>query len=268
MTAFVAFVRLYAVWIYLLCAFGILVGLKMLTDARRLARATLFSLEQERASEQSYRAVILIGVLLAAIIVATMVNVLGGAIVPPAQPVILSGPTPTLAAIIFPTNTPLPTLTSTPPLPTETPFVTSTPITVTATRAVRSTATPAATAPAFPLPAPMLTAPPNGNVFTGVGQANAALTFRWTWNCDQCQLGPNDRFVVVIVYTDNTGKPVSIGGGTQNSNLAMADIIRGLGRDVWHQAQDDSYQWYVQVKRSPNDQPLTPPSDTWKFVWH
>lgn len=267
MTAFVSFVRAYAIWIYLLCAFGALIGVKMLTDARRLARTTLFSLEQERAREQSYRAIILIGVLLASAVVATIVNVVGGAIVPAPESPILRGATPTLSAIVFPTNTPSPTLTGTPPPASETPFLTSTPaITATATRAVKPTSAPATPTP--PLPAPILTAPPDGNVFSGSGQANAALTFKWTWACEQCKLGPDDRFVVVINYTDANGRPMSVGGGTQNNYLTMADIIRGLGREVWHQAKDDTYQWFIQVKRSPGDQPVTPPSDTWKFTWH
>lgn len=266
MTAFVSFVQAYAVWLYLLCVFGILFGVKMLTDARHLSRTTLFSLEQERATEQSYRGIILMIVFLFIILVVTAVAVIGPALVPTQEPVILRGATPTLPALIFPTNTPLPSPTFTPLPPTPTVFVTSAPITPTATRAVKPTSAPATPTP--PLPAPVLAAPPDGNVFTGSGQANAALTFKWTWACSQCQLGPDDRFVVVLNYIDANGKSVSVGGGTQNNYLTMADIVRGLGREVWHQAKDDAYQWYVQVKRSPDDKPLSPPSETWKFVWH
>ena len=266
MTAFVSFVRAYAVWIYLLCVLGILFGVKLLADARRLSRTTLFSLEQERASEQSYRGMILIVVFLLTIAAVTVVGLIGPALVPTQEPVILRGATATLPAVIFPTNTPLPTLTVTPLPPTPTVMVTTVPITPTATRAIKPTPAPATPTP--PLPAPMLTAPPDGNVFTGSGQANAALTFKWTWGCNQCQLGPDDRFVVVLNYVDANGKLVSVGGGTQNNYLTMADIIRGLGKEVWHQAKDDTFQWYVQVKHSPGDQPLSPPSETWKFVWH
>ncbi len=265
MTAFVSFVRAYAIWIYLLCAFGVLIGVKMLTDARRLARTTLFSLEQERAGEQSYRAIILIGVLLAAAVVATIVNVVGGAIVPAPESPILRGATPTLSAIVFPTNTASSTFTRTPPPATETPFLTSTPvITATATRAIKPTAAPATPTP--PLPPVILTAPPNGNVFTGSNQANAAMTFKWNWSCDQCKLASDDRFVITINYIDTNGKLVAIGGGTQNNFFVLAYIIRGYGQDVWHQAKEDKFDWSVQVKRG--DQPLTPPSDIWKFVWH
>ncbi len=266
MTAFVSFVQASAVWLYLLCVLGILIGVKMLTDARRLSRTTLFSLEQERATEQSFRGVILIVVLLFIIMAVTAVAVIGPMLVPIQEPVILGGPTATLPALIFPTNTPSPTPTFTPQPPTPTVFVTSVPITPTATRVIRPTAAPATPTP--PMPAPKLTAPPDGNVFTGSGQANAALTFKWTWDCNQCQLGPDDHFVVVLNYIDTNGRPVSVGGGTQNNYLTMADIIRGLGKEVWHQAKGDAFQWYVQVKHSPGDQPLSPPSETWSFVWH
>lgn len=267
MTAFVSFVHAYAIWIYLLCAFGILIGVKMLTDARRLARTTLFSLEQERASEQSYRAIILIGVLLAATVVATIVNVVGGAIVPAPVSPILGGATPTLSAIVFPTNTASPTLTRTPLPATETPFLTSTPvITATATRAIKPTTTATLTPPAFPLPAPTVTGPvPNGGTWIGEGQANAAITFRW--NCDQCALGPNDWYEVVISYVDKTGVPRTIAGRTQDKFLSLRRILDGGPFEIYQKAKENTYQWYVQIKRDTGDQPLSPPSEVWKFTW-
>ena len=190
MTAFVSFVRAYAVWIYLFCTLGILVGLKMLTDARRLSRTTLFSLEQERAGEQSYRALVVIVVFFAAIGGVTVVNIVGPALVP-TEISILRGATPTLPAFIFPTNTPVPTSTGTAVPRTETPIVTSVPITPTATRIVRPP-TPALSPTLTPaLPAPTITGPvPNGGTWQGEGQANAAMTFRW--NCDVCVWGTND----------------------------------------------------------------------------
>jgi len=267
LTAFVSFVRVYGVWIYLLSALGILLGIKMLTDARRLARTTLFSLEQERASEQSYRGIILVvvSVLVAGAVAA--VSVVGSALVPTESPV-LRAATATLPALIFSTNTPLPTATRTLPPATETLLVTSTPvITATVTRPAKPAAPTAPPAtPTPPLPPVTLTAPPNGNVFTGPGQANAAITFKWNWSCDQCRLGPDDRFVLTINYTNTNGSLVAIGGGTQNNYYLLADIIRGYGQEVWHQAKEDKFDWRVQVKRG--DQPLTPPSDIWRFVWH
>ncbi|MCL4394090.1 MAG: hypothetical protein M1482_04670 [Chloroflexi bacterium] len=269
MTAFVSFVRVYAVWIYLLCALGVLVGAKTLSDARRLSRTTLFSLEQERATEQLYRSLLLIAIMFVAVGVVTAVNFFGPLLVPTQQPAILGGATATILPYVFPSNTPTPTVTWTPPPPTATPIVTATAfITPTATRPPKLTATPSAGGAPTPfLPAPVLSGPDDGSVFNNLGAANVAITFKWSWDCPQCKLGPDDKFVVVILFVDSSGKPRIVGGGTRDDLLAMADILRG-GEEVWHQGQGDAYQWYVQVKRSPNDLPLSAPSETRKFVWH
>ncbi len=269
MASFVVFVRAYAVWIYLLLALGILLGIKMLVDARRLSRTTLFSLDQERATEQIYRALVLIGLTILMLFVVTGLVFLVAPLAPQQETPILRGPTATLPALIFPTNTPIPTATATALPPTETPFFTATPVAATATRTViKPTAPPALPTSVFALPAPVIVGPvPNGVVVTGEARAVNDLKFQWTWNCDACRLGPGDRFVVTVSFTDRaSGGPRWVGGGTTNSFLTMADIIRGAGVEVWHQAKDDAYQWSVQVKRG--DQPLTPPSETWKFVWH
>ena len=282
MTAFVDFVRAYAVWLYLVCVVGILLGIKMLADARHMARTTLFSLEQERAGEQLYRAITVIVLFVAAMGALTTVNAIIAPFVHPAESPILRGPTQTLVVALFPSNTPLPTatiVTSTPttahqPSPTLPP-PTAPPVSVSATP-VRATAianlSPASeteTPSAYQLPAPVLDskgAVSNNGVYLGEGRANVDIKFQWTWNCDQCTLGPDDRFVVVISYTDRSGRPVTIGGGSKSNFLAMADIIRGSGLDVYQQAKEDTYYWYVQVKRG--DAPLTPASETWKFIWH
>lgn len=276
MTAFVAFVRAYAVWLYIFCVLGILVSIKVLTDARRLARTTLFSLEQERAGEQIYRAVLLIVVFLVAMGAVTAVNTILAPAVPPQEPVILRGATPTFAAIIFPTSTSLPSATPTLIAATETPFMTSTPVTVTATRPpVRATAAPppppppTSPPPLFGLPAPSVRGPlPNGGTWIGEGQSNNNLVFRWDWSCERCVLGPNDSFVVTVWYVDRgTGALRTIGGGTRENFLPLARIIAGGQFEAYQKAKDDTYQWTVQVKRSPGDVPLTSPSETWKFVW-
>jgi hypothetical protein len=265
LTAFVFFVRAYAVWIYLLCALGILVGVKMLTDARRLARTTLFSLEQERAGEQSYRALIVILVFFLAIAAVATVSVVGPAFVPTESPLV-RGATPTLPAFIFPTNTPVPTATVTPFLPTETPFVTTVPITPTVTRTAKPI-TPVVSPTLTPsLPVPTITGPvPNGGTWTGEGRANVEITFRW--NCDQCVLGPKDWYEVVIYYVDKSGAPRTIAGRTQDKFLSLRRIVDGGPFDIYQKAKEDTFQWYVQVKRDPGDQPVSPPSETWKFVW-
>lgn len=270
MTAFGLFVHTYAIWLYLLGALGILVGIKMLVDARRLARTTLFSLDQERAGERTFRAVMLIIALVVAIGAITAVNVFIYPVTPVTESPILRGATATLVAMIFPSSTPTASVTPTLIQPTETPFYTPTPTVSTPTRApVKATAVPPTpmVAPVFPLAAPKLAGPPNGDVQTGSGRANADLTFKWDWSCTGCELGPNDRFVITITYIDKTsGRPNSIGAGPRENNITMAAILRGYPYDVWQQAKGDAFQWSVQVKRG--EQALTPPSETWKFVWH
>jgi hypothetical protein len=108
---------------------------------------------------------------------------------------------------------------------------------------------------------------PNGVVVTGEDRARNDLKFQWTWNCEQCRLGSDDRFVVTVSFIDKTsGATRFVSGGTQANFLTMADILRGSGEEVWHQAKEDMYSWNLQVKRG--DQLLTAPSSTWKFVWH
>jgi hypothetical protein len=271
LTAFVSFVQTFAVWIYLLCGFGILFAIKMLVDAQRLSRATLFSLEQERASEQTYRALIVMLVFFVAIVLVTLVIGVLAPIVPSGGPVILRGATTTLAPLILPTNTSVPTITLTPPRSTEIPFATNIPITTTVIRTVTRSAPPVPPATAtivYVFPAPKIIGPvPNGVVVTGFDRARNDLNFQWTWDCTQCRLGSEDRFVITVSFTDKaTGATRFVGGSTSNNYLTMWDILRGSGQEVWHQAKEDAFQWYVQVKRG--EQPISPPSETWKFVWH
>ncbi len=272
LTAFVSFVQTFAVWIYLLCGFGILFAIKMLVDAQRLSRTTLFSLEQERASEQTYRALLVMAIFFVAIVAVTLVIGVLAPIVPSGGPVILRGATATLAPLVLPTNTSIPTLTLPPPRPTETIFATNVPVTPmvirTATRPALPPAPPATATIVYAFPAPKIAGPiPNGVVVTGFDRARNDLNFQWTWDCAQCRLGPEDRFVITVSFVDKTtGATRFVGGGTQNNYLTMWDILRGSGQEVWHQSKEDAFQWNVQVKRG--EQPLSPPSETWRFVWH
>lgn len=272
MTAFVAFLQTFSIWLYLFCALGILVGIKLLGDARRLARSTLFSLDHERANEQSFRALVLMVLMVVAASTVTFANAILPQLVPQQDAVILRGPTPTLPALIFPTNTLVPS--PTPTLrPTETPFATSTVLPATPTRAASvkpaTSPVPPTTVPP-PLPAPMLDPKGpmwNGVVMTGEDHAKTSLKFQWIWDCVQCRLGPEDRYVVVISYLDKaSGAPKIIAGTTSNNILSMIEITRGAGIEVYQQAKEDKFQWHVQVKRG--DVALTPPSATWTFVWH
>ena len=270
LAAFVSFVQAFAVWLYLLCGLGILFAIKMLVDARRLSRTTLFSLEQERASEQMYRAIIVMAVFAVALFFVTTINLVLAPIVPSAGPVILRGATLTLAPLILPTSTSIPTTTLIPPRPTETPFVTGIPVSATvmrtATRAATTSALPATVAIIYALPAPKISGPlPNGGTWIGEGQASAAITFRWS--CEQCALGPNDWYEVVITFTDRSGVPRTYAGRTQDKSIALRRIYEWGGFELYQKAKEDTFQWYVQVKREPGNQPLSPPSETWKFVW-
>ncbi len=206
----------------------------------------------------------------------TVVNLIIAPFVPPPESPIPRGLTPT-PANIFPTSPPTPTLPPPPPKPTETPLATSVPSLETPTRPLPKP-TPPPVPPTVPgsslLPAPILD--PKGPVFNGVvvtgeNQMNNNLRFQWLWNCDRCVLGPNDRFVVVITYTEKaSGTTRTVAGGTQNNYLTLGDILRSYGDigQFYQKAKDDGYEWYVQVKRTPGDQPLSLPSDIWKFTWH
>jgi len=268
--AFVTFVRTFAAWIYLFLIFGVLLGIKMLVDAQKLSRTTLFSLDQERASETTYRGLVVIAVFLIGMFVVTIIILLAP-LAPAQDPIVLRPTTPTLPVQVFASSTPPPSPTATLPLRTETPFA-STPIVITATRTITrplaSPIAPATATPALGLPAPKIIGPvPNGVVVTGFDRARVDLNFQWTWDCPQCRLGSEDFFVVSISFVDkNSGATRFVGGSTRNTFLSMADILRGAGVEVWQQAKDDAFQWMVQVKRG--DQPLSAPSEIWKFKWH
>jgi hypothetical protein len=176
----------------------------------------------------------------------------------------------TLAPLVLGTATRAPTPTVAPALATETPSITSAPVAATvartATRAPLPPSPPATATIAYSLPAPKITGPlPNGGTWIGEGQANAALTFRWT--CEPCALGANDWYEVVITFTDRTGIARTYAGRTQDKFLTLKRIYEGGGFELYQKAKEDTFQWYVQVKRDPGNQPLSPPSETWKFVW-
>lgn len=252
------------------CALGILIALKIVLDAQRLSRTTLFSLEQERASEQTYRALILMVVFFAAIIFVLFINVVVAPVVPPPGPVPLRSSTSTVPPVVLSTQTPTPTITFTPAPRIELPSP-SAPINVTATRtAARPPTLPPPPPPTATLtylfPAPKIVGPlPNGGTWIGEGQANAAITFRWT--CEQCVLGPNDWYEVVITFTDRNGVPRTYAGRTRDTSLSLRRIYEGGGFELYHKAKEDVFHWYVQIKREPGNQPISPPSETWKFVW-
>jgi hypothetical protein len=264
--AFVVFVQTFAVWIYILLIIGILVGIKLFVDAQRLSRTTLFSLEQERATELSFKSILTIAASMVGVFLVTGVLVLIAPFAPTQDSSALRAPTGTLAPIILPTNTVRPTASPTFFLPTETAFPTSIPISATITRIVRTILPPPTVTPAYSMPAPTIAGPlPNGGAFQGEGQANAALTFKW--NCDLCILGPNDWYEVSITFTDRSGAPRAVAGRTQDKFLSLRKLIEGGAYEIYQKAKEDTFQWHVQVKHEPGNQPYSPPSETWKFIW-
>lgn len=136
MTIIVKLVDKYSLWLYTICAFGILMYLRAMFVAQRERAQAMFSLEREAAASRGYRAAVMIVVLLA----------IGGIIyyvsselaprveaapefTPTATPFLLPTPTPSPGT---PTETPIPTPTATrrppPVIPTATPEVTPTPV--------------------------------------------------------------------------------------------------------------------------------------------
>lgn len=283
MIAFVTFIKTFGIWIYLLCALGILFGIKMVYDARGLSRTTLFTMDQERAVERTQRGLLLIAIMAVVIFFVTVVSVVIAPFMPQPEPPIARGVTPTVANI-FPTTiaTLTPSLTSV--KPTETVFVTGTPPPLPAVAS--NTPPPPVIRPtqSVPITSTLLPAPVlvyernkdplfNGLVVTGEGAARTALIFKWDWTCPVCQMGPNDKFVITVSYIDKlSGLPKSVGGstglGVMAKTITMYDILGGQGGEHYQKAKDDLYNWYVQVKRAPGDQPVSAPSETWKFTWH
>lgn len=281
--AFVTFLKTFGIWIYLLCALGILFGIKMLYDARNLSRTTLFTMDQERAVEQTQRGLLLIAIMAVVVFATTVIIVVVAPFMPQPEPPIVRGVTPTVANI-FPTSVPTMTPSSTAIPATETPFMTGTPAPPPAIASntpppviIRPTQSVVITSTLLPPPVlvyernkdPLF----NGLVVTGEGAARTALIFKWDWICPQCQLGPNDKFVITVSYVDKlSGLPKAVGGstglGVMAKTITMYDILGGQGGEHYQKAKDDLYTWYVQLKRVPGDQPVSAPSETWKFTWH
>ena len=71
-----------------------LFGIKMLLDARRAARTTLFTLEQEQASERAFRAVLVMAV--ATVFIAAVAGI-NNFVAPAIPPPVTDEPAPTVA---------------------------------------------------------------------------------------------------------------------------------------------------------------------------
>lgn len=285
MTAFLSFLDSFAIWIYLLGVVGILFGIKMLFDARRAARTTLFTLEQEQASDRAFRAVLVMGgftLLIAAVaginafvspnVAVQPTDIVEPTTVPYTPPVIL--PTATLQ----PTQTPLPPTTAPTALPTEGVPPTQPPQpppTESAAQATESAQPPPTVPPPTPefiYLAPALNVPPNGD---SIG----ANKVRFSWGVDQfgnlavpATLPPDQFYRLLITFTDKDKNAQAriILCSHENS----VDQRTGVNVDDYRtQAVDAQFQWNVTIVQAPSAQacqagdfsPLSPTSATYTF---
>lgn len=283
MTAFLSFLDSFAIWIYLLGVVGILFGIKMLFDARHAARTTLFTLEQEQASDRAFRAVLVMGGFTLLIAAVAGINAFIGPN-PPVEPTDITEPTvvPYTPPIIIATTTLTPTQTLSPPTvaPT-TPAVTSAPPTVappTPTQAVVQP-TEIIVSPTEPLPtpqfiylAPTLNVPPNGD---SIGSNKV----RFSWGVDQfgnlavpANLPPDQfyRLAVTFMDKDKNAEARLVLCTHENS----VDQRSGVNVDDYRtQAVNAEFHWNVTIVRAASAQacqsgafePLSPPSATFTF---
>ncbi len=284
MTAFLELLKTYAIFFYIGGVLAVLLGIKMLFDARRAARTTLFTLEQEQASDRAFRALlVMVG---ATVFIGAVAGI--NAFVAPALPT----PTPDQVdptaipftpPVILPSATPQPTLTLAPPTaaPTTRPTqgaATTTPV-VPPTSAVQPT-TPAQPPTVLPPPssaliylAPTLNVPPNGD---SIGSDKV----RMSWGVDQFgnlaipALLPQDQFYrLVITFTDRTKNATATLVLCTHEN--SVDQRTGVNvADYRNEAVDNQFKWNVTVVRAASQgaceagdfAPLSPPSATSTFI--
>ncbi|MBI4670555.1 MAG: hypothetical protein HY741_02655 [Chloroflexi bacterium] len=283
MTAFLSALNAFAIWIYLGGVIAILFGIKMLFDARRAARTTLFTLEQEQASDRAFRAVVVMG--LATVIIAAVagINAFVGPNVPAQESDTLT-PTavPYTPPVILPTPTQLPTLTPLPPtaVPTQKPTGTVQPTPAAPVTGAPQPTAPAAPPTAIPSPtsvliylAPALNVPPNGD---SIGSNKV----RFSWGVDQfgnlavpALLPPDQFYRLVISFTDkNKNALARIVLCTHENSV---DQRTGINVDDYRtQAVDSEFKWNVTIVRASSQQtceagefsPLSPTSQTFTFI--
>lgn len=285
MTAFLDFLNSFAIWIYIAGVIGVLFGIKMLFDARRAARTTLFTLEQEQASDRAFRA-LLVMVVFAGLIagVASVNNFLGEAI-PTPLPIIEETEPSYTPPVIIDTATPRPTTTREPTTvalataePTETPPPPPPTVELPTAPPRQPTAPPATEAPpptvvrSLEYPSITLNTPPNGDT---IGSDN----IRMSWGVNKSgdaevpQVLPPDRWyrVSVTYNSGSRGQPVTLVYCTHESSMD-----RRTGLDVAETRQDSTdtiYNWSVLAVAAASQQacvtgdfsPLSPPSATSLF---
>lgn len=281
MTAFLSFLNTFAIWFYIAGVVAVLFGIKMLLDARRAARTTLFTLEQEQASERAFRAVLVMAV--ATVLIAAVAGI-NNFVAPAIPPPVTDEPAPTTVPytppVILPTATKQPTLTPLPPTPGPTAKPTAAPKATAASVVATEVVTPTAGTPAveasptslFAYLAPSLNTPPNGD---SIGSNN----IRFSWGQDEfgnlavpAHLPPDQFYRVVISYTSRTKNAPAEFVACVHDN--SADRNSGLGvADTRGDSLDANYQWTVTIVQATSAQdcvngtfaPLSPTSSPFNF---
>ncbi len=284
MTAFLELLNTYAIFFYIAGVIAVLFGIKMLFDARRASRATLFTLEQEQASDRAFRAVlVMLGATLFIAAVAAINAFVAPAVPPPEADQVEPTQIPFTPPVIIPTATPQPTLTLAPATvaptarpPQGTAAPTAPPVQPTAvpqpTSAESPTPLPPPTSPLIYL-APTLNVPPNGD---SIGSDKV----RFSWGVDEFgnlavpALLPQDQFYrLVVTFTDKTKNATATlvlctheHSVDQRTGVTVADYR--------NEAVDNLFKWNVTIVSAPSQQaceagefsPLSPPSPTSSFV--
>jgi hypothetical protein len=278
MSAFLDLLSTYAIWIYLVGAVGILFGIKMLVDSRRLSRGTMFTLEQEQAGDQAFRAVVVMMASAALIGGVSMVNSFIAPGRPTPVPVVPEETTVAFTpALIVPTFTTVPTLTREPatstatvaPTPAPRPTVVHTPTIETAPTSV-PTVSPT---PSTVYPRPSLNRPVNGDQISA-----DFIQFIWGQGQLPQNLPPGQFYRVTVKYTDrNTNVPVTLNKCSRVNGLD-SKIWGGMLVNAQGEAIDAQFNWFVLVLQVPSDlpsdcdggqgTPISPVSDTSTFFWH
>ncbi len=289
MSAFLDLLNAYAIWIYIASVVVILFAIKMLVDSRRQARTTMFTLEQEQASDKAFRAVLLMAGTVLVVVGIGAVNKFVAPARPTTTPVVALNTTVSYTPpVIPPTFTAVPTLTPEPASPAPaTPTVTATldkqasptapkatpvpqPV---ATQPAAPTAPPAANPQTATYPKPPLNAPvPNDHVSRG--------WIQFIWGQDGSvpqQLPPGQFYRVTVEYVDRNSKAHMAPFKCSNSNSVDTRQWGKTMGDAQGNAVGDQFTWSVVVVQvsggSPYDcdagkgTPLSPPSDTWTFYW-
>lgn len=279
MAAFLDLLSAYAIWIYIVGVIGILFGIKMLADSRRLSRATMFTLEQEQAGDQAFRAIVVMIVFAALIAAVSLINTFIGPARPAPVPVVAKQSTASFTPVlILPTFTTVPTLTPQP--------ATATP-TVPPTRQSQATPLPQPTIDASPQPSPTTEPPtaapstyPQPKLIAPTDKgplSQSRVQFRWGEDQLPAQLPPDQFYKVTVKYTDrNTNQPMTLTKCTPTIGIFTTTWPAAAGAQG--EAVNAEFKWTVVVMQVPGGNPsdcdagagtpISPVSDTWTFFWH